>query len=276
MTEVNKHPLDTSHIVYTVGTSEAYVHARNQAEALDLDDSGRRRAAIRMAATALSGEQESGYLTPEGHAMNVTAHLTDFSDSIQQLHELRHQHAHHKEKLPALRKISEFNHAVKDMVDANPSLTFDEVLSFILSMNQSINGNNNTSYNFEEEVKQVLVGMSHEIAFEQMLGYMPDIEYKEATIEDDLAGTDMFVSMNGSPMVSIDIKASLVRAQHAKDKALYLGYNPDRIIWSRLSNRDFNGFFRIPQDVAEERAVALHDDLVRAINSETVAVEQVA
>jgi hypothetical protein len=276
MTETTTSPLETSHIVHKVGTSKEYAKARNEAEALDLDDSGRRRAAIRMAATALSGEQASGYLTPDGHAMNITARLTDFSESIRELHTLQEQDASHEEKLPALRRLAEFNHAVKNMVDANPSLSFDEVLTFIMSMNQSINGLKSSDSQFEYEVTNILVGMRHEIAFEQMLGYMPDVEYKEATIEDDLVGADIFISINGSAMVPIDIKASQKTVQRKRDEQIQHGYTPNHIVWSQVTNDEFGGSFRIPHDIAQKRSIILHDVLLNTINSETVTKEQVA
>ena len=274
MSEINKYPLEIGRIVHKVGTSEVYTRARSEAETLDLDERDRRRRAILLAATALKGEQGSGYLSAEGHAMNLTAHLTSFSESIRELRTLEESGARRKEKLPALYKVAEFNHAVKDMIDSNPSLTFSEVSKFILSMNQTINGRVSGGPRFEHEVTQRLVGMSHEIAVEQMLGYMPGVDYQEATVDDDVNGIDLFVSIDGSPMTPIDIKASSSTAQIKKRQAIENGYSASNIVWSHVDNKEFNGTFRIPNDLAEARSADLYNDLRRAVRAQHAPVTQ--
>ena len=267
MNNLNKNPLDIGNIVHKVGTSEAYTRARNEVMSHELDESERRRRAIRIAATALKGEQKSDHLTPEGHAMNITAQLTTFGDAVQELEELNQYQARHSEKVPALKKVAEFNHAVKGMIDANPSLKFGEVLSFILSMNQQVNRTQNGPQ-FEYQVRSILVGMRHEIAVEQMLGYMPDVEYRETTVDEDIKGADIFVSINGSPMTAIDIKASYETAQRARMKAAVNGYDSSHIVWSHINDEDFGTSFRIPHDLAMARSAALYDDLQYAVSSQ--------
>jgi len=267
MNETTKNALDIGHIIQKVGTSEAYTLARNEAMSHEIGESERRRRAIRIAATALKGEQKSDYLTPEGHAMNITAQLTTFGDAVQELEALNQYQARHSEKIPALKKVAEFNHAVKAMIDTNPSLKFGEVLSFILSMNQQVNRAHNGPA-FEYQVRSILVGMRHEIAVEQMLGYMPDVEYRETTVDEDLKGADIFVSINGSPMTAIDIKASYETAQRAKMKAAENGYDSSHIVWSHINDDDFGASFRIPHDLAMARSAALYDDLQNAVYSQ--------
>ena len=267
MTETSPHALDINYLVYKVGTSDAYKQARNDPELRELNERDQRRTAIRMAAVALSGERESGYLTTEGHALNITAELTTFSDSVFELDELKAHGASYEETLPLRLKMVEFNHAIKDMIDSNPSLQYDQMLTFIRSMNQTVNGREGAQQ-FEVHVRRVLNGMRHEIAVEQMLGYMPDVEYREATVTEDLNGADLFISINNSPMTGIDIKSSNKRAHSKRESAANLGFNPNGIIWSRVTAADFDGGFRISNETAAEKAPLLHESFERAIQAE--------
>lgn len=265
MLETNKNALNTRDIGHKVATSEAFIRAANQDGTLQLSERDRRRKAIGVAASALTGETKSGYMSTEGHAMNVTAKLTYFRDSLDKLHHLRAVGSRHHEKLPALRKIAEFNHAVKDMVNSNPSLGFAEVLSFILKMDQNINGRNTGGHEFETEVRGVLIGMRHEIAFEQILGYIPEAEYKETTVEDDLNGADILISLDNSPLTAIDIKASYETTQRSKNEATWYGFDSSHIVWSHINEEDFNGTFRISNETAKLKSTAVYDDLCTVI-----------
>lgn len=266
MPETNKNPFDVNRIVTLVGKSNEYRLARDTVEGLDLTDGNRRKTAIQMAATALKGEHESGYLTPEGHAMNITAQLTSYTESAHRLDTLQSRGATYKEKLPLRQKMAEFNHAIKDMVDSNPALRYSEVLSFLRDMNQVINGRDGAAQ-FEHTAQGILTGMRHEIAVEQMLRYMTDVEYKEATIDEDLKGADLFVSLNGSEMTRIDIKASDETARMKRQRASRDGYNPYAIVWSHVTELDFSGGFRISHETAEAKAPHLHADLMKAVRS---------
>jgi len=276
MSESTKNPFDTGYIVHKIQTSEAFVRAQNDAETQYLSETDRIHKSVRMAANVLKNEKPSGYLSPEGHAMNITAQLTTFSDSIHEIHELRQDHASHAEKLPALLRIAEFNHAVKEMVSSNPSLGFGDVLSFIVDMNRNINGNRGGGRRFEEEVRGVLVGMRHELAVEQMLGYMDDVEYREATVAEDLKGADVFVSVGGSPMFPIDIKSSLEKTERSRAAAEYSGFDGSYIVWSHINDDDFNGSFRISHEVAQSRSASLHNDLVHISRKQAQPVRQSA
>ena len=278
MSETNKNTFEISDTVRRIGTSEAYqVELNSDApEVLVLDDRGRRLRAIRLAAHVLKNEQESGYMSLEGHKMNITGQLTTFYESLNELRMLKENRAKYHEKIPARRKVAEFNHAVKDMIDSNSTLTFNEVKTFILSMNQAINGRQASGPELEYEVSSLLVGMSHEIAFEQMLGFMPGVEYEEATIDDDLHGADFLVSIDNSPMTPIDVKASQSAVRHKKAKAAENGYTANGAVWSHIDNKDFNGSFRIPNNLAKTRSVDLYNDLKKAIYAQHTPAQQYA
>lgn len=257
--------LSIPHIVKKIGSSEAYVRERNNADNEHLSDSVRKRRSIKLAATALSERKPSGYLTAEGHAMNLTAHIAEYSSSLNELRKLEDEHAPRKEKLPALRNIAGFNHALREMVDSNPSLRVSDVKNFILTMNHSINGPESGGPMFEDKVRNTITGMRHEIAVEQMTGFMPGVETLEATVEEDLQGVDLKVSINGSPYAAIDVKASHATAEHARQKARARGFDDSHIVWSHANEEDFNGSFRLPLEVAKHNAQALYEDLDNAV-----------
>jgi len=226
--------------------------------------------AISQAAEFMSRESEtsSGHKTFDGHILEVISHLPQFLDSQIALNTLRKSYTPHSEKAPHLDNVVRLNHALKELVDANPLLSFTNVLGFLQQMNTAINGQGHAEL-FSYEARSILVGMRHEIAVEQMLGMMPDVDYQDTSLENDLKGSDVFVSIDNSPYVAIDIKASETSAQNAQQKAARRGYNPAVIVWSQLYDNDFGDNFRIPHETALERKNSLHEQLVRAVASET-------
>jgi len=266
MAEINRNPLDIGYIVYKIGTSEAFAKARNESESLEMSDRDRFRTSIRMAATALKSEKASGYLTPEGHSMNITSKLATFREDVATLDELQASGASFLEKKHYLLRVAEFNHSIKELVDSNSSLRFDDVVLFLRNMDQKINGSDGAA-GFENIATDRLNGMRHEIAVEQMLGYLPGVEYAEASVEEDLDGTDLYISIDGSPMTAIDIKAGESNTRFAKKKALRNGWDVNQIVWSHISDEDFNGGFRISKEIAQAKAPFLFKKLQNAVDS---------
>ena len=270
-TQPNTPRLDVGEIVKKIGTSPDYIKARNVVERDATPEARRRPAAIRMAAVALRGKEEGSYFTLEEHALNLTAHLTTIESHLEQLDRLRGRRATRREKLPYLEKVTAFNHALKEMIDSNPRLGFNEVVSFLRNMNQQIHGRHNDRH-FEHEIRGVLEGMRHEIAAEQIIGQLENVDVDHVSIEEDLDGGDLMVSVDNSPWTPIDIKASYLTAERAKQKARDTGHDDSGIIWSQLNDEDFNGGFRISYDKAAEKAPLLEAALRRATRTESIAV----
>lgn len=266
MHESQPNPLNPNYLVQKIALSPAYAEGQNAARSVEENDHARRSIAIRLAATALSHEGGTNRLSLEGHAMNVTSRLTTFLDTQLKLDENRQNHGDRQEKLHLLTEASEFNHAIKEMIDTNPSLKYLEVLNFLNQMNLRINGNDGAQ-KFDIEMKRILSGMRHEIAVEQMLWMMDGVEYKDATVEQDMKGADMLVSINGSQLTPIDIKSTEMLANSKKAYAEAHGKNPDLIVWSHVTTQDFRGGFRIDNTTAHEVAPILYDDLLQAVTS---------
>jgi hypothetical protein len=226
---------------------------------------------ISQAAEVLSREAESqsGRKTFEGQILDVISHLPQFLQSQIALDRLSESGASRRERAPYLDTAVRFNHSLKELVDSYPVLQFSQVLRFLSQMNAAINGKSYSEF-FTHQATEILIGMRHEIAFEQMLGVMPDVEYQDTDLASDLKGSDVFVSINGSPYAPIDVKSSFVSAEKAKQRATAHGRNPNLIIWSQLYEEDFGDSFRIPHETVMERKDRVYDQLVMAVESESV------
>lgn len=230
-----------------------------------------RNSAIAKSALFLADEETapSGYRSLDGHVFNLVASLDPFYTAQKRLNDLRARGGFYKSReqaMPYLEQVAEFNHALKNVIDNGPSIKFDELLAFMAHMYAGANGQASMQ-DFYNEARYALIGMRHEIGAEQIIGTMDDVEYNETDVEDkdsvnlDLAGEDIRVEFNGLS-IPLDIKAS----PQAVEKARARSDHPERIVWSQLHNGDFgNGKgFRIPYNVARDKAPAMHKEIEAA------------
>lgn len=248
------------------------------------------RGSIRLAVGAGATEMaqfhtspESKYRTPEGDVHNVIAHISGFADGVRGIDRLTNTGSIREQRIPHLKKIIEFNHAVKDLIDSTPSLEFDGVVNFITDMYSASHDRDwktdterkETIDWFHNEVRYRLAGMRHEIAAEQIIGTLDNIEIiynDDATIEelvqDDIDGVDVRVKAIDLKL-GLDIKGS--RTGVEKKRA----GNSDTAhlaIWSQLHDNDFiqngkNGF-RISPAKAAEKAKGMRTAILQARDDE--------
>lgn len=265
MTEISKHTLDIPYYVTAIRTSEEYLEARKE-------QAGQTET-IKRAAGALALHETRGgeYRSREGDVFDVISKIDTFASSQAKLESLKSRNAPRQEKLPYLRDVIEFNHAVKQMVNNNPSLKFDEVVAFVTKMYMLSNQQEIRNLKSQEEreaqlgwfkntTSVTLNGMRHELGAEQILGTIDDLDYEDISTEDELHGVDYFVTI-GDKRCGIDIKAG----QHRTAEARTSSRHPERIIWSQLSNQDFGNNFRIPTEVAQSKAAAMRAELEAAM-----------
>ncbi len=251
-------------LVPLVAKSDSYRRTRNAIE--NESDTDNRMVAIFNGAEELKNHETKGeYLTLLGHQFNMTSHLVTFMESVQTLNTLDERNASSQERRPFTEAVASFNHALKEMVDDNPRLQYQEVLQFLRETHQAIHG---IALNkpFENNVRARLTGIRHEIGVEQMLYQIPDIEIEETTVQDDLQGGDIRVSLDGVHFYNIDIKASAFTAERRRQDAAYHG-SSRIIIWSHLDEGDFNGSFHIPSETASKKAPELFREIKSAIFS---------
>lgn len=254
----NKELFEQSQLIRSIGSTDAYRLARNHIEGMTEKEN--RLFAIRESAADLKqAEQHGEYLTLAGHQYNIVEHLTTFIDDVKELSALREEGATRHEKIHLIESMAAFNRALKDMVDNNPSLRYDDVFRFLRETNQTIHGQH-TNRLFENEIRPILSGIRNELAAEQMMLYMDGVTYEEASLSDDLVGGDIRVSLDGTHFYNIDIKASYLTAERKREADRQHG-SKNIIVWSHANPEDFAGGFHLPREIAKQRAPELYKDI---------------
>lgn len=236
-------------------SNEKYIEIQNEPPSPN-----RTLRAIGTSALALAqeGTKENGYRTHEADVYFVISKIDSFATSQAKLDKLRDKGARRSEKIPFLREVIEFNHAVKDMVNNDPSLRFSDVIGFITNMYIRAHANFKDSSQedrrsriewFYNSCRSSLNGMRHELGFERILGQIEDIEYRETNIDDELKGVDYYITKNGITF-PIDIKASETSVRESQHTSL----KPNNIVWSHCNSRDFDDSFHISPELAKQKA----------------------
>lgn len=93
-------------------------------------------------------------------------------------------------------------------------------------------------------------------------------EYEKRCIDDEVHGIDLWVCYNGQ-WVSVDIKASRSSAADKNHESQRHGNDNHVVLWSQLSVEDFNGTFRISDQLALRKAPAMERGLQSALTYPT-------
>lgn len=274
---MNTHPhpsLDKARYTNAIRTSDEFRKSLPVHNIEEMTPNEKRSMRIRAVARgaldrATQETKESGYRTPDGDVFNLIAHLDSFYQAQQVLARLESEkdfrHVRRNERIPHLKDVVQFNHALREVIDNHPALKFTDILNFMTEMHTAVSGPD-TQKQFYTDAREALDGMRHEIGFEQILGVLPDLDYREASVEEDIYGADIVVTVDDTE-IPIDIKASPRTAAFKREKS----HHPERIVWSQLNFEDFNGGMRIPRQLAEKKAPALRAELERAANAERAA-----
>lgn len=251
-----------------IATSPEYREARTRGKEKAL--------AIHLASRALAhavNRPETSISHGERDVFNVISKIDSFADAQWTLDEYRDT-AHGREMLPYKRQVTEFNHAVKELVNNNPKLGFDQVVRFTTQMYIGAHQDEFAQMTRQEQkeytewfgsiTSQSLSGMRHELGFEQILGYLERthkaLDYKEGDTESDRLGADYLVTLDGKYYFPVDVKASLRSVEASQRKSR----NPSHIVWSHLYNDDFGNNFRVSDETVVERANDVYHDLIFA------------
>ncbi len=276
-TNMNSHPhslLDKAKYTSAIRTSDEFRKSLPTHNIEEMTSEEKRTMRIRAVARgaldrANQETKESGYRTPDGDIFNLIANLDTFYEAQQSLAQLDSdkdfRHVARSERIPYLKDAVQFNHALREVIDNHPSLSFTDILNFMTEMHTTVSGPD-TQKQFYTGAREVLDGMRHEIGFEQILGALPDLDYREASIDEDINGADIIVTVDNTE-IPVDIKGSPRTTAFKREKS----YHPERIIWSQLSFEDFNGGMRISRQLAEKKAPALRAELERAAIAERAA-----
>jgi hypothetical protein len=213
-TETLQNPRD-----YLIGLSRTneFIEARRQGDAVP----------IAMAAAAFRGvesmrEAHNGRLDINGNALNLISTLPDF---IGGQHELDRIHAKEvrsrttvprEVKIPYLKKVIPFNHAIRETIDENPQLDATDVHAFIIKTAMGVYKTDEIDFSYlSQQVSNRIIGMHEEIDTEQALWQIDGVDdIENADIDDELEGTDLSFTYQGQPY-RIDVKASSAKEQKA-------------------------------------------------------------
>lgn len=268
--ETPNETFDPTRFGIEIGSSPEFYEARAAfAEAYRHDEAAQdfeRPYTVAAAAAELAKQNEtkSGHMNLKGHTFNVISKIPAFVEANLALDEMEQSgyHVTRKDRLPYIRELSDFNSSLKDLIDTNPKLGFKQTSHFFTSM---ANGMYSGQYNelVKRELEYGLMGMRHEIAAEQIMGYL-DVDYREATTNEDLKGVDFYVSLDGRREFGIDIKASEDKETQKRQQAAQHGNPISRIMWTGAYASSFGDSFRIPNNLAQSLAPDFYQKLLHA------------
>lgn len=204
-------------------------------------------------------------------AVRILASLPAFVDAQRALDKLEDQerrNGHHFPKnvrLPHLKAVIPYNHALLDLIDTFPGIDAESVWRFSGGAMLDLGGRADAEF-VEMETRELLHGLRNEIGLEQILWQIDDVsDVTRATEEQELIGIDRGVVYRRTPLF-LDAKASEFGAQKALQAHQdYLRFHHlteadddgGYPVYTGLTDDDFHGGFRISQEKAEECAPAI-------------------
>jgi len=214
-------------------------------------------------------EQDHGEYNLDANLYRLIGSLDSFYRDSQTLDQLRQQYGTSRYMPPKEKQefydskdsVTDFNHIIREVINAGASkFDFDSLLMFMTRM-QVASGNRENLDEFRTQTRQAVIGMRNEVSFEQVL-IANGIEYTLGTREQDAEGGDIIMEE-----VPLDLKASRIAAEQAQEKARRAGRNPNRIIWSHISFKDYRGELILPYELNSKVFAEVKPDLDKALHS---------
>lgn len=256
-------PISTREVLEDINSSAEFSEGKERGEPLTLTF-GRAAHAL-----ALLETQDSGNRTREGDRLNVAGYVDQFISAQDELDAAYTRGVSGESVRDIKRKVIPFNHAVKELIDNDPMAGFNEVNRFILEVYTTTHRGDLRKLTddarterldtIRRQTLQVLSGMRHEIAAQQLFGHLGYEVDAEVSTEDELHGIDMTLTDADNLQYAVDIKGNQRDAMEARAK--------DRrgrrlIIWSTVPSEDFDGHFRLSPDVVSLRAQDIEHELI--------------
>lgn len=177
-------------------------------------------------------------------------------------------------RLPHLKAVIPYNHALRDLVDSFPGVDAASIKRFSATAMLDLGSPSEAAY-CSERTREALYGMQHEIGLEQILWQIEEVEdVQHATEEQELSGIDLVVTFRDRTLY-LDSKASefgqksalASREAYMHDRGMSETENTSGYpIWTGLQDDDFKGGFRIDNETAQAQAPgikAILDELYR-------------
>jgi hypothetical protein len=240
-------------IIHNLTTSRPFVEQLANADIQELPPEDRRHFLGRAMANAAIEKSEQFANVPgkdlEADMYSLIGCMPDFFESQRVLDDIREKYKHPHDVPPdikqavhgAKKNLIRFNHALHEVVNSGASAyDFDGLLDFMTTMHGVSHPESITE--FRLYAKSALNGVRNEMAFEQIL-LANGIDYMQGTPEEDAMGGDFII--DGVP---IDVKASLHKVEKTRRRAR----DPHRIIWSHITQEDFDGGLTLPFEKARK------------------------
>lgn len=239
-----------------------------------------RRKAIGHAATIHAERMKSSEIKNpsellDRQALTLLATLPKFVVAQHELDKLRDQERKRGRKyprevrLPHIKSVIKYNHALRELVDTFPDLNADNIRRFSAAAMLDLGTPEEAEY-CAERTREALHGMRYEIGLEQVLWHIEDVEdISHATEEQELSGIDLIVTYRGHKLY-LDAKASefgeqkTIATRHSFQRAHHMteadedGGFP---VWCGLNEEDFDGGFRAREARAGEEAARVQQIL---------------
>ncbi len=145
-------------------------------------------------------------------------------NTIGAIHALEHRDELETKDYHAAIHMIEFNHALREIIETNPSIQPKIVTNLIKSATLRYGYGADAVNAIVDQTHETLYGIKHEQAFKAALFYLPEgYELVEASSEEeetilDKHGTDIRVRCPNGVIVSIDVKSSQKGVEYAKLK----------------------------------------------------------
>jgi uncharacterized protein YqkB len=256
-----------------IGKTDEYLAHAAEAHSRDVDYETRRTARARgigSGALKLTAEHtsENGDIDTEGRLFTLISAMEPFLQAELSIERDQQNNTYRRsEHLEDIAATIDFNTAIRELVDHNPSLTPTHVKVFIESAFVTSYGSKDAEF-FMQSVNRRVIGMQHEIAFEQIVSHVEGVSYRQATKDEELLsnGADMFITV-GEKTFPVDIKASQQKAEELNTKQLSFGLDTYRL-WSHAYTKEFGDSFRLPYSIMMSRVDQLAATLQEAATFE--------
>lgn len=221
---------------------------------------------IAMATAAMRGvelkrQSHSGRLDIEGNALHVISAIPDFIVSQYELDRIRAKEKQSRikvprtVKIPHLRNVAAFNHAVRETIDNNPGQDPTALRGFILKTAMGVYKSDEIDLGYlNQQSSEAITGMHHEIDTEQALWLIDGVDdIESASIDDELEGADLLFTYHDQPF-RIDVKASATGKQEAWQE-----WQPGDPLpfWTGINSTELGNRFRPTDQQAQAIAARL-------------------
>lgn len=215
-----------------------------------------RSRAIGAGALALVDEHaaDGKSVDTEVRLLKLISTVMPFNDAALKIERARQNGTYTREQYADERAATiDFNTAVRDIIDHDPRMTPEQLQSFLESTFVTSYGTKDLEF-FTQHSSRVIVGMQHEIGFEQIINHIDGLTYRAATKEEELSdGVDMYITFYGKE-IPIDIKAGQRKALEANEQNTGFRQIANYKMWSHVTNDEFKNSFRIPYELAVAKA----------------------